>query len=103
MDSGRGSRRAKTIQQDLGFVVSVLLLLAVIEAAITGLAADEDEFFGFGDDLHGFAGWSIVVLTGAHILLRANRMIGYARRRMRRLLGVGAVVRSGFDSGPGAD
>jgi cytochrome b561 len=73
----------------------------VIVAALTSLAGDEDEFFGMGDDLHGFAGWSMVVLTGIHVLLRAGHMVRYAKRRLRRLLGVGSVVQSGCDDTPG--
>jgi cytochrome b561 len=74
----------------------------VIVAALTGMAGDEDEFFGLGEDLHAFAGWSMVVLTAIHVLLRAGHMIRYAKRRLRRLLGVGAVVQSGADASGGA-
>jgi cytochrome b561 len=102
VDSASLSEKARTIRQDVSFVVSILLLLMVIVAALTGMAGDEDEFFGLGDDLHGFAGWSMVVLTAIHVLLRAGHMVRYAKRRMRRLLGVGSVVQSGLDDSPGA-
>jgi cytochrome b561 len=102
LDSGGLSERARTIRQDLSFIVSILLLLAVVGAAMSGLAGDEDEFFGMGDDLHSFAGWSVVVLAGLHVLLCAGHTIRYAKRRLRRLVGVGAVVRSGLDGNPGA-
>ena len=101
MDSGGLSERARTIRQDLSFAVSVLLFMAVLGAALTGMAEDEGEFFGFGDDLHGLAGWSVVVLATLHVFLRAGHMIRYAKRRLRRLVGVGAVVRSGVDDDPG--
>jgi hypothetical protein len=97
------SNRARTIRQDLSFIVSMLLLLMVIAAALTGMAGDEDEFFGLGDDLHSFAGWSMVALTATHVLLHAGHMIRYAKRRLRRLLGVGSVVQSGCDRNPGAE
>ncbi len=83
--------------------MSVLLLLAVIGAALTGLAGDENEFFGLGDDLHAFAGWSMVVLTVVHVLLHAGHMVRYVKRRLRRLLGVGSVVQSGVDRSPRAE
>jgi cytochrome b561 len=102
LDSAGLSEKARTIRQDVSFIVSILLLLMVIVAALTGMAGDEDELFGLGDDLHGFAGWSMVVLTAIHVLLRAGHMVRYAKRRLRRLLGVGAVVQSGVDGNEGA-
>jgi Mn2+/Fe2+ NRAMP family transporter len=101
LDPGTRSDRARTIRQDISFVVSILLLLMVIVAALTGMAGDEDEFFGLGDDLHVFAGWGMVILTTIHVLLRAGHMVRYAKRRLRRLLGVGSVVQSGCDESPG--
>jgi hypothetical protein len=103
LDSGCLSERVRTVRQDLSFVVSILLLLGVAGAALTGLAVDEDEFFGMGEDLHAFAGWSVVVLAALHVLLRAGCMIRYAKRRLRRFVGVGAVVRSGADDTPGVE
>jgi hypothetical protein len=100
---GARSERARTIRQDVSFVVSILLLLLVIVAAFTGMAGDEDEFFGLGDDMHTFAGWSMVVLTMIHVLLRAGHMVRYAKRRLRRFLGVGSVVQSGSDESPGIE
>jgi hypothetical protein len=52
VDSAGPSTRGRLIRQDLCFLVSILLLFAMIGAALTGLAGDEDEFFGIGDDLH---------------------------------------------------
>ena len=103
MDPGCLSERARTVRQDLSFIVSILLLLGVVGAALTGLAGDEDEFFGMGEDFHAFAGWSVVVLAALHVLLRAGHMMRYAKRRLRRLVGVGAVVRSGADETPGVE
>ncbi len=97
LDAGARSERARTIRQDLGFVVSILLLLAVMGAALTGMAGEEEGFFGLGDDLHSFAGWSTVMLVVIHVLLRMGCMARYAKRRLRRLLGVGSVVQSGCD------
>jgi hypothetical protein len=102
LESGDLTERTKTIRQDLSFIVSILLLLGVVVAALTGLACDEEGFLGMGEDLHGFAGWSVVVLAAVHVLLRAGHMIRYAKRRLRRLVGVGAVVQSGFDENLGA-
>jgi hypothetical protein len=101
--SGGPPTRAKLIRQDLCFLVSILLLFAMIGAALTGLAGDEDEFFGIGDDLHSFAGWSMIVLATAHVLLYAGHMMRYVKRRLRRLVGVGGVVRTGADRSPRAE
>jgi hypothetical protein len=83
---------ARTIRQDLSFIVGALLLLSVALAALTGLSSDEAEFFGLGDDLHALAGWSVVVLTALHAILCGGQMIRYAKRRLRRRFGVGAVI-----------
>jgi hypothetical protein len=85
-------KTAKTIRQDLSFIVGALLLLSVALAALTGLSSDEAEFFGLGDDLHALAGWSVVVLTALHTILLGGQMIRYAKRRLRRRFGVGAVI-----------
>jgi hypothetical protein len=102
LDSGCMSEKVRTIRQDVSFIVSILLLLGVAGAALTGLAGDEDELFGLGDDLHSFAGWSVVALATLHVLLRAGHMVRYAKRRLRRLVGVGAVMQSGADGNLGA-
>jgi hypothetical protein len=102
LDPGSLSEKARTIRQDLCFIVSILLLLAVIGAALTGFAGDEDELLGIGDDFHSFAGWSVVALTTLHVLLRVGHMTRYVKRRLRRLLGVGSVVQSGHDESSGA-
>jgi hypothetical protein len=91
--------RPRAIRQDLCFVVSALLMLAVAMAALTGLSSDEAEFFGLGDDLHGVAGWAVVVLAALHVLLHGSHMVRYARRRLRQFLGVGGVIEAGTDSG----
>jgi hypothetical protein len=97
LESGGPAKRIGSIRQDLSFIISILLLLGVLGAAVTGLSCDDEGFFGMGEDLHGLAGWSVVVLAALHVLLRAGHMIRYAKRRLRRLVGVGAVVRSGVD------
>ena len=87
----------KGIRQDLCFIVSVLLLLSVVLAVLTGLSSDEAEFFGLGDDLHGLLGWSMVVLTVLHTLLHWGHMVGYVKRRLRRHVGVGSVLHTSSD------
>jgi hypothetical protein len=103
LESGGRAERTGSLRQDLSFIISILLLLGVVGAALTGLACDDEGFFGMGEDLHGFAGWSVVVLAALHVLLRAGCMMRYAKRRLRRLVGVGAVVRSGIDDNPRAN
>jgi uncharacterized membrane protein len=92
--------RSRTIRQDLSFIVSVLLVLAVVVAALTALSSDEAELFGLGDDLHGLAGWAMILLAGLHTLLCGGQMVRYAKRRLRRLLGVGGVIQTEADRGP---
>ena len=94
MREGRRTKTARTIRQDLSFIVSVLLLLSVALAALTSVSSDEAEFFGLGDDLHGLVGWSMVVLTVLHTILHAGQMVNYAKRRLRRHLGVGGVIQT---------
>ncbi len=95
MRERRSPRTARTIRQDASFVVSLLLLLAVVLSVLTALGSDEAEFFGLGDDLHGLMGWSMVVLTVLHTILHGGHMINYAKRRMRNRFGVGGVICSG--------
>ncbi len=92
MRERRSPRTARTIRQDASFVVSLLLLLAVVLSILTALGSDEAEFFGLGDDLHGLMGWSMVVLTALHTILHGGHMINYAKRRMRNRFGVGGVI-----------
>jgi hypothetical protein len=91
--------RPRTIRQDLCFVVSAVLMLAVVLAALTGLSSDEAEFFGLGDDLHGLAGWMVVALAGLHCALHMGQTLRYVKRRLRGLLGVGGVIDTGAEQG----
>jgi Mn2+/Fe2+ NRAMP family transporter len=107
MRQGRPTNTARAIRQDLSFTVSLLLLLSVVLSALTGLSSDEAEFFGLGDDLHVLVGWSMIVLTLLHTVLHAGQMVNYAKRRLRRHLGVGSVVLTSAEYGrkpePGED
>ena len=85
----------KTFRQDLSMIVGLLLLTTMVLAAVTGLAGDEEEFFGLGDDLHAVMGWGAAVLTGLHTLLCWRQMATYAKRRFRNRLGVGGVIDPG--------
>ena len=97
MQAGERRTTARRVRQDFSFMVSFLLILAVILSALTALAGDEAEFIGLDDDLHALVGWAMVVLTALHVLLFGGQMVGYARRRLRRLFGVGGVIDSGGD------
>ncbi len=97
MRDRRPGRTFKGIRQDLCFIVSILLLVSVALAVLTGLSGDEAEFFGLGDGLHGFVGWSMVVLTVLHTLLHWGHMVGYVKRRLRRSVGVGSVLHTSSD------
>jgi hypothetical protein len=76
----------------VSFIVSVLLMLTVVVAALTALDSDEAEFFGLSDDLHELAGWAVVALAAFHGVLCGGQMVRHAKRRWRRLLGVGGVI-----------
>ncbi len=95
-----GSRRARAIRQDVSFLISILLVLAVIATVVTSLGGDESEFLGMDDDLHALTGWVLVVLAVAHVLLHLGQLTRYARRRTRSLLGIGAVSTMGRDDDP---
>ena len=88
----------RTVRQDLSFLVGVLLLLMVAVTALTSLAGDEVELFGLGDDLHGVAGWTMVILIVLHLILCWSQMVNYAKRRLRSRLGVGGVIQRGVDA-----
>lgn len=97
MQAGERRTTTRRVRQDFSFMVSVLLILAVIVSALTALAGDEAEFIGLDDDLHALAGWTMVVLAALHVLLRGGQMVGHARRRLRRFFGVGGVIEPGLD------
>jgi predicted ThiF/HesA family dinucleotide-utilizing enzyme len=92
-------RRAamRRLRQDFSFIVTALLVLTVIVSALTALVGDEAEFIGMDDDLHALAGWVMVILAGLHTLLHVGQMVSYAKRRLRRLFGVGGVIDTGVD------
>jgi hypothetical protein len=80
-------RTARLVRQDVSFVVSILLLFMVVVAGLTAWAGDEAEFLGLSDDLHALAGWGMLVLTLAHVLLHADLMVSFVRRRLRKRSG----------------
>jgi hypothetical protein len=91
--------RSRTFRQDVSFIVGALLLLTVAVAALTALDSDEAEFFGLSDDLHELAGWAVVALAALHTVLCGGQMVRHAKRRWRRLLGVGGVIEADTEWG----
>jgi hypothetical protein len=93
MSTNTLGRWLRTLRTDISFLVTLGLILATAATALTGLIGDDEgEFLNLDDDLHALAGWSMVVFAGAHTLLHLGQLTGYARRRYRRLFGVGGVV-----------
>jgi len=74
-----GMRR---LRQDLDWVVTASLLLAVCVTALTGLIADLWDLNDFW--YHTVAGYVMGALAAAHVALNWERLVSYARFRLRR-------------------
>ena len=74
-----GMRR---LRQDLDWVVTAGLLLAVCVTALTGLIADLWDLNDFW--YHTVAGYVMGVLAAAHVALNWGRLVSYASFRLRR-------------------
>jgi len=79
MQHQNGMRR---LRQDLDWVVTAGLLLAVCVTALTGLIADLWDLNDFW--YHTVAGYVMGVLAAAHVALNCGRLVSYARFRLRR-------------------
>ena len=91
-------RRLRTLRTDVSFLVTLGLILATAVTALTGLIGDDEgEFLNVDDDLHLLAGWGMVMFAAAHTLLHLGQLVNYAKRRYRRLFGVGGRVSSEGD------
>lgn len=67
------------MRNDVGYLVSLLLLVASMAAFATGLVADLwdlNDFF-----YHRYAGYALATLAAIHVYLRWDRLVGYLRRR----------------------
>jgi SagB-type dehydrogenase family enzyme len=72
----------RRLRQDLDWLVSAGLLLSVAATAVTGVVADLWDLNDFW--YHTVAGYVMGGFALAHILFNWERMVGYARFRLRR-------------------
>lgn len=70
----------RRLRQDLDWLVSAGLLLAILATGLTGLIADLWDLNGFW--YHTVAGYLMGGLAVAHVVFNWNRLVAYARFRM---------------------
>jgi SagB-type dehydrogenase family enzyme len=72
----------RRLRQDLDWIVSAGLLLTVLVTALTGLVADLWDLNDFW--YHTVAGYLMGAFAIAHVLFNWDRLVAYARFRLRR-------------------
>src|SRR5919109_1172352 len=74
----------KRLRQDVDWLVSAGLLLSVIATALTGVVADLWDLNDFW--YHTVSGYVMAAFAGLHVVLNWERLVGYAKFRLRSLL-----------------
>jgi SagB-type dehydrogenase family enzyme len=72
----------RRLRQDVDWLVSAALLLAAAATAVTGIIADLWDLNGFW--YHTVAGYLMGAFAVAHVALNWNRLVAYARFRLKR-------------------
>lgn len=70
------------IKQDISFLVSIFLLLAVSFTGATGLIAHKLDLHQFW--IHKYGAYSTLFLTLVHVSLNFKHLVSYARQRFFR-------------------
>jgi len=72
----------KRRKNDVRYLISAILLIAAVAAAVTGFLADIWDVNDFV--VHTYAGYGMAVLALVHTVLEGPRLWGYVRSRLRR-------------------
>ena len=83
---------ARTIRQDVSFVVSVLLLLAVVLAALTAWAVTRPSSSAWATIYTDWWAGAWSCSPSCTPFSTGGQMVNYAKRRMRNRFGVGGVI-----------